>query len=367
VYAHIACFASARSCAAAPHSDTGVTIWAKKHYLEQFPTSDGRGIRAYAEWHRCSDRNTATILSSTNIGLMQAQKQEELKYPSSTLLKSSDDLGWSAMSAELRSYSRSEGPGPVAPHAKISIAVRGSDEGLVTCKIAGSWKSGRPTTGSIWLKPIGGKYDEARFCLPKVQVLHLCVPNVFFARLMDDYNLPPAPARSVRYSCGVQDGLINQIGLSVLSEMMSPTAAGRMLVETSSLLLAARLAHAHLETELIGSPIQSRHGLDHGRLRRVLAYIEEHLAEDITVADLANVACLSIFHFTRAFAGSMGVPPHRYLSRRRLESAKAMIATGRASLSEIALDCQFSSQSSFTRAFRRATGMTPAEYGRTLR
>jgi AraC family transcriptional regulator len=184
---------------------------------------------------------------------------------------------------------------------------------------------------------------------------------------MDDYNLPAVPARSIRYSCGAQDELINQIGLSVLSEMMSPTAAGPMLVETSSLLLAARLAHAHLETGLIRSPTPSRHGLDDGRLRRVLAYIEEHLAEEITVGDLANVACLSVFHFTRAFAATMGVPPHRYVSRRRLESAKAMIATGRASLSEIALDCQFSSQSSFTRAFRRATGMTPAEYRRTLR
>ena len=114
-------------------------------------------------------------------------------------------------------------------------------------------------------------------------------------------------------------------------------------------------------------PVPLRHRLDDGRLRRVLAYVEEHLAEDITVADLANVACLSIFHFTRAFAATMGVPPHRYVSRRRLETAKAMIATGRASLSKIALDCQFSSQSSFTRAFRRATGMTPAEYRRTLR
>jgi AraC family transcriptional regulator len=138
-------------------------------------------------------------------------------------------------------------------------------------------------------------------------------------------------------------------------------------VETSSLLLAARLARAHLETELIRSPMRSRHGLDDGRLRRVLAYIEERLAEDITVADLAGVACLSIFHFTRAFAATMGVPPHRYVSRRRLEIAKETIATGGASLSEIALDCQFSSQSSFTRAFRRAAGMTPAEYRQTLR
>jgi AraC family transcriptional regulator len=193
------------------------------------------------------------------------------------------------------------------------------------------------------------------------------LPNVIFARLMDDYDLPAVPGRFIRHSCGVQDEVINQISLSVLSEMVCPTAAGRMLVETSSLLLAARLVHSHAETQLIRLPIPTPHRLDDVRLRRVLAYIEAHLADDIAVADLANVACLSIFHFTRAFAAATGVPPHRYVSQRRLESAKAMIATGRASLSEIALDCRFYSQSTFTRAFRRATGMTPAEYRRALR
>jgi AraC-like DNA-binding protein len=153
----------------------------------------------------------------------------------------------------------------------------------------------------------------------------------------------------------------------VQSPGTDPLKHSKPAVETSSLPLAARLVHSHLETELIQPPIRSRHRLDDARLRRVLAYIEEQLAEDITVADLANVACLSIFHFTRAFAAAMGVPPHRYVSRRRLESAKVMLATGRASLGEIAYHCRFSSQSSFTRAFRRAIGMTPGEYRRTLR
>jgi AraC family transcriptional regulator len=306
------------------------------------------------------------------MSILQSRRQGDPSYPT-TLLKSSNDLGWSTLLAELRSCSSCEAPGSVAPHARIVIPVRGSDQGLFTCKLAGSWQSGRPTTGSIWLQPIGGKYDEIRIGSPGeleaiyIEAIHIYVPTVVFARLMDDYNLPAAADRSIRYSCGVQDEVINQIGLSVLAEMMCPTAAGRMLVETSSLLLAARLAHTHSETELIRRPISSRHRLHDGRLRRVLAYIEEHLAEDITVADLANVACLSIFHFTRAFAATMGVPPHRYVSQRRLESAKVMIATGRASLREIALDCQFSSESSFTRAFRRAIGMTPAAYRRTLR
>jgi AraC family transcriptional regulator len=191
------------------------------------------------------------------MSLMQAQRQRDLKYPTSTeLLRSSNELGWSTLIADLRSHSRYEGPGAAAPaNAKVGIVVRGSDEGLLTCKVAGSWQSARPTTGSIWLRPIGLTCDEARICSATVEILHLYVPSLAFARLMDDYNLPAVPGHCIRQSCGVRDEVINQIGLSVLSEMMSPTAAGRMLVETSSLLLAARLAHSHSETELIRSPI----------------------------------------------------------------------------------------------------------------
>ena len=81
---------------------------------------------------------------------------------------------------------------------------------------------------------------------------------------------------------------------------------------------------------------RSQGRLDDARLIRVLAYIEDHLAEAMTGADLAKVACLSVFHFTRAFAAAMDVPPHRYVNQRRIESAKELMATGQTSLSEIA-------------------------------
>ena len=165
---------------------------------------------------------------------MQVQRQE---YPPYTTLKSSSDLGWSALVAELRSYRRSEAPGPVAPQAKIAIVLGGS-EGIATYKIGGHWTSARTTPSLIWLKPTGGKYDEA--CIAPSQVLDLYLPTALFTQLSNDYNLPTVLDRSM------QDEVINQIGRCVLSEMMSPTAAGRMLVETSSLLLAARLVHSHL-------------------------------------------------------------------------------------------------------------------------
>jgi len=297
----------------------------------------------------------------------RVQRQSDPSSPTSMLLKSSKDLGWSTLFAELRSHRRSDGPRSPAPHVEVAITVRGSNDGKVSCKVDGRWRTARPTTGSVWLKPVGHKSDVTRIGAPTLQVMHMYVPALVFGRLMDDYNLPVSPGHSIRYSCGVQDQVINQIGQSVLSEMTHPTAAGRILVETSSLFLAARLAHTYLEAGGIHPRAPSCHGLDAARLRRVLEYVDEHLADDIAVADLANVACLSIFHFTRAFAAAVGVPPHRYVSQRRLESAKAMIAAGRASLGKIALDSRFSSQSSFTRAFRRATGMTPGEYRQASR
>jgi len=100
------------------------------------------------------------------------------------------------------------------------------------------------------------------------------------------------------------------------------------------------------------------------KLRRVLDFIDQHLEGEITVAGLADLANLSAFHFTRMFTAAVGVPPYRYVSRRRLENAMAMLAVGKLPLCEIAHRSRFSSQASFNRAFRRATGMTPGEYRR---
>jgi AraC family transcriptional regulator len=289
------------------------------------------------------------------------QKAQDHRYD---LLQSSSELGWSNLFAEVRSYGRGEGVNPAAPETTISILLDGS-KGTSACRIGGSWRSSEHIPGLVWVKPIGGKYDEGYIITAKtIRVLNLQLTASVFTQLGDYYGLPAALDRSVRYLCGAQDEVINQIGLSVLSEMMTPTAAGRMFTETASLLLAARLLHAHWDAGSVRLPIERRHRLDERRVRRVLDYVEEHLADDVAVADLANVACLSIFYFTRAFSAAVGMPPHHYVSQRRLERAKTMIAAGATSIAEMAFMCGFSSQSSFTRAFRRATGLTPAMYRR---
>ena len=95
-------------------------------------------------------------------------------------------------------------------------------------------------------------------------------------------------------------------------------------------------------------------------------YIAANLEGDLTIAQLAKVACLSQFHFARAFKAAVGQSPHQYVSARRLERAKEMLTRGDQSLLDITVALSFSSQANFTRAFRLATGMTPGQYRRSF-
>jgi AraC family transcriptional regulator len=95
-----------------------------------------------------------------------------------------------------------------------------------------------------------------------------------------------------------------------------------------------------------------------------LEYIEAHLEGDLTIDHLASIAFLSRFHFARAFKIAVGRSPHRYVSAKRLERAKALLIREDRSLVDIALALNFSCQANFTRAFRQVTGHTPGEYRR---
>lgn len=110
-----------------------------------------------------------------------------------------------------------------------------------------------------------------------------------------------------------------------------------------------------------------RGGLAAWQQRLVTSYIEEHLAEPITLATLARLARLSPHYFCRAFKQSFGVPPHRYHTNRRIERAKALLAMATPSVTDIGLRIGFSETSSFSAAFRKATGLTPTAYHRSLR
>ncbi|MEM8788714.1 MAG: AraC family transcriptional regulator [Pseudomonadota bacterium] len=96
----------------------------------------------------------------------------------------------------------------------------------------------------------------------------------------------------------------------------------------------------------------------------VLEYIEDNLAEDVSLEQIAGIAEMSPFHFSRAFKVAMGETPHRYVLRRRVERCRALLERSQMTLAHIAYACGFSSQSHMTAVFRRETGVTPGRLRR---
>jgi len=135
----------------------------------------------------------------------------------------------------------------------------------------------------------------------------------------------------------------------------------RLCVESLVMELAALLRRRHSSASETAEILPSRR-LSCRQLRRVLDYIESGLDHELPLRALASVAELSPHHFARMFRQTVGIAPHRYVVERRVESAKTMLRTTRASLAEIGLSTGFCSQSHFTSTFQRIVGATPTEF-----
>jgi AraC family transcriptional regulator len=133
-------------------------------------------------------------------------------------------------------------------------------------------------------------------------------------------------------------------------------------MEGRALLLVDWLLRVHGSPRARGQ-IQAG-GLSSQHLRRAFDFILNHLAEDISLDDLADLTGLTGKHFARAFKQSTGMPPHRYLIAQRIEAAKRRLIDTMDSLADIALACGFADQSHFTATFRKAVGVAPGTWRR---
>lgn len=109
-----------------------------------------------------------------------------------------------------------------------------------------------------------------------------------------------------------------------------------------------------------GAP--ARGGVAPAVRRRVMDYVEAHLAEPLTLDQLAGVAALSTYHFARMFHASFGEPPHAWVRARRIARARGLLAAGKGDLAGIAQACGFGNASHLARVFRDAVGATPGQY-----
>ena len=158
-----------------------------------------------------------------------------------------------------------------------------------------------------------------------------------FSRLLVDaksYRRPDRPARFVSQGYKTAGG--NSFVPIQNPELESPYVSGEDLVRNPRL------------------PAQ--------RLKRVFEYVDAHLDENITLAELAQDLNLSVYYFATLFKKTTGLSPHQYILHRRVSRARQLLRNTDLSVLDVSLDLGFQHQNNFARAFRRVTGMTPTGF-----
>jgi AraC family transcriptional regulator len=163
------------------------------------------------------------------------------------------------------------------------------------------------------------------------------------------------------YLYPLQDPLLSQI-ITTLSEEIEGGFADKILIESLGTALCIRLAR-HFVRHL---PMPTSKGLSPERLQRVRDYVEAHLDDDLSLIVLADIACLSPYHFSRSFKQALGVGPQRYVIQRRLERAKRLLRRTQQPLAWIAQEAGFADQSHLTQIFHREMGVTPGRFRASL-
>jgi AraC family transcriptional regulator len=275
----------------------------------------------------------------------------------------SDRLGWVGLeAARYREPPASEIHSLASTHHWLILYTRPPEE--LDLRYEGVKRHVPPPAGAISMVPAGSP-TRWRWSGRK-DSLHIYLEPGLVARVAAEvFDLDPA-----RLTVPPLDGLdlpqIRTAMVAVDAELTIGGAGGPLAAESLANVLAVQLIRHVLAPR---QPARGRDGvLPRGRLRAVVAYLEEHLDPGPTLEQLAAVARLSAYHFARQFKAATGLPPHQYVILRRIERAKQLLQTGGdSSLAEVAACAGFSDQSKFSRHFKRLVGVTPGQFRMSAR
>ena len=283
------------------------------------------------------------------------------KYTTGSRLATSAGRGWNGLLAERWHHAAGHLADVEPRETEVVVLI----DGRLRVRRRGDGRLQDHTAGpgTVWLCPAGIPEDMIRLDGEICESVHIYIPaSPLSASALEEFDIDPAKTR-LRYDGGFRDPVIEQIGRTVLAELKQPGPGGGLLVETMGAALGAYLLR-HYSNRAAGAlpPPRAEGALDHRRLRRITDYISSNLHETLTLEDLATEACLSRYHFARAFKAAVGTTPHRFVVEQRVARARDLLGDETLPLADVAARCGFSSQAHFTRAFRDATGVTPGAF-----
>jgi AraC family transcriptional regulator len=160
---------------------------------------------------------------------------------------------------------------------------------------------------------------------------------------------------------GQDDAILYHLALIVRPAILNSVQVTTAFVEYIALAL-----HDHVVYSYGGLQrgVHATGGLAPWQIRRACDFIEANLAEDPSIAVLSQECGISASYFARAFRVSLGMTPHQWITRRRIEHAKSLMAQSAESLAQISVMCGFVDQSHLGRHFLRQEGVSPAQWRR---
>ncbi|MGV3774439.1 MAG: helix-turn-helix domain-containing protein [Verrucomicrobiales bacterium] len=163
---------------------------------------------------------------------------------------------------------------------------------------------------------------------------------------------------------GVDDPLARELMTSIHHEAQNSAPEGGMYAEFLATTITGHLLHRYQNLTLEEG--RSGKGLPKFTLRKVLEFINDHLAHEMTLKQLASVAQMSPFYFSRMFKLSTGFSPHEYVTRRRVYKAKDLFTGKYESITQVATEVGFYDQSHLSRHFRKVIGISPGQFLRSF-
>ncbi|SRR6266436_2067369 len=186
------------------------------------------------------------------------------------------------------------------------------------------------------------------------------LPCAALHALGDQANVPRVSELRYEPGLGICDETIKHIGLTLLPALRTPDRTSRLFTDHLTLALATHAAQSYGGMQTISRPLKG--GLAPWQESRSKEMIAADLTGATPLREIAEACGLSVSHFSRAFRKSTSLAPHAWLIQTRVESAKAMLRKGDASLFTIARACGFADQSHFARVFKRRVGLSPGAW-----
>ncbi|OLB60308.1 MAG: hypothetical protein AUH94_08100 [Ktedonobacter sp. 13_2_20CM_2_54_8] len=283
----------------------------------------------------------------------ESKRETVFDVPLEHIVQSSSGKGWHGLDVAEIIHPLDDFALPALPRHILVINL--SAPSNIQERLAG--RQGHLGTGNVVILPAGAPTTWHLEREGEVRHLHLYLSPTLLQQIATEADIDPDTVEFVD-TLGMFDPRIETIALSLLSELRSEGLGGRLYVESLANILGIHLLRQHSSVKQPSLPRSV--GLDRATLRRVSTYIEEHLAEDLSLSALAAVAYLSPYHFARLFKASTGFAPHQYVIGRRIERAKLLLSTTNWSLAAIAHAVGFAHESHLALHFKRLTGLLPS-------